>query len=241
MAGGIFGDVWDPKHNVVPRFPVPAEWRLDRAFDWGSSKPFSVGWWAESDGSDVFIPGRGWTSTVRGDLFHIDEWYGWTGRPNQGVQMLAVDVAKGIVERELAWGISGRVKAGPADSSIYDVENGVSIGQDMAKPVRIGERMHRGVSWTRADKRPGSRKAGWELARIFFKAAHQGDLPREHPGLFVMDNCKQFIRTVPVLPRDERDMDDADTDAEDHIADEMRYRVRATRNRAGSATTVGLY
>ena len=24
---------------------------IDRSFDWGSSKPFSVGWWAESDGT----------------------------------------------------------------------------------------------------------------------------------------------------------------------------------------------
>ena len=239
VAGGMFGDVWQAACNIVPRFDLPHTWRIDRSFDWGSSKPFSVGWWAESDGCDIHVPGRGVMSTVKGDLFRINEWYGWTGKSNEGLTMLAVNVAKGVVERELAWGIHGRVKAGPADSSIYDVENGMSIGTDMAKPVRIGEQMYPGVQWTRADKRPGSRKAGWELLRLMMKAAHGA--PRETAGLFVMDHCSQFIRTVPVLPRDARDMDDVDTNAEDHIGDETRYRVRNRMTRVGAATTVGMY
>ena len=49
-------------------------------------------------------------------------------------------------------------------------------------------------------------------------------LPRELPGLFVVgEHCPHFLRTVLTLPRDERDPDDVDTDAEDHIADETRY------------------
>ena len=242
VAGGMFGEVWDPQHNIVPKFDIPHTWRVDRSFDWGSSAPFSVGWWAESDGCDVKIPGRGYVSTVRGDLFRIEEWYGWTGKPNTGLTMLAVDVAKGIVERELAWGLHGRVKSGPADSSIYDVENGVSIGMDMSKPVRIGTQMYPGVQWTRADKRPGSRKAGWELVRMMMQQAHPNDgVPRENPGLYVMENCAQFVRTVPVLPRDPRDMDDVDTDAEDHVGDEARYRARSRFQRVGNARTVGMF
>lgn len=250
IAGGMFGDVWRQGINILPRFEIPDQWRIDRSFDWGSSKPFSVGWWAESDGSDVNIPGKGWMSTVRGDLFRVNEWYGFNGRPNEGLTMLATEVAKGIVERELAWGWRrkegsqelSRVKPGPADSSIYDVENGMSIGMDMEKPVRIGNIMYRGVSWTRADKRPGSRKAGWEVVRKMMKQAHPNQgRPRELPGLFVMDHCQQFIRTVPVLPRDDKDMDDVDTNAEDHIGDETRYRVRSTNSRVGSGRTIGMY
>ena len=40
-------------------------------FDWGSSKPFSVGWWAESDGSDVEIPGRGPSINGEGRLVSV--------------------------------------------------------------------------------------------------------------------------------------------------------------------------
>ena len=242
VAGGMFGDVWDPQYNIVKPFQIPHTWRIDRAFDWGSSRPFSVGWYAESDGSD-YIDGNGKVrSSVRGDVFRINEWYGWSGRPNEGKQMLAVDVAKGIVERELLWKLNGKVRPGPADSSIYDVENGMSIGNDMEKPVRIGNLMYKGVVWTKADKRPGSRKSGWELMRNMMKQAHPNQgRPRERPGLFVFENCTQFMRTVPTLPRDEKDMDDIDTDAEDHIGDETRYRLRSSGARSGSGRQIGLF
>ena len=52
-AGGMFDDLWDASVHVVQPFEIPGTWYLDRSFDWGSSKPYSVGWWAESDGSDI--------------------------------------------------------------------------------------------------------------------------------------------------------------------------------------------
>ena len=243
----MFDDVWDYHRNIVPGFKVPRNWRIDRSFDWGSSRPFSVGWWAQSDGSDLELDDGRVVSTVRGDLFRVREWYGCTGRPNEGLRMLAVDVAKGIVERELMWGWrsqeSCRVKAGPADSSIYVVENGMCIAQDMAQPVRLDGRVYNGVSWVPADKRPGSRKMGWEMMRKLIRNAKPtAEGPRELPGLFVVEHqCLQFLRTVLALPRDERDLDDVDTDAEDHIGDETRYRVRMLGASPTSGSTVGMY
>ena len=35
VAGGMFGDVWKPEHNIVSRFEIPLDWRIDRSFDWG--------------------------------------------------------------------------------------------------------------------------------------------------------------------------------------------------------------
>lgn len=249
VAGGMFQDVWDPLFNVVPRFIVPDSWRLDRSFDWGSSAPFSVGWWATSDGTDLPLKAGGVSSTVRGDLYRVKEWYGWNGRPNEGTRLLATEIALGIVEREIQWGWRtqnphdpSRVKPGPADTSIFSVENGMSIAVDMAKPVRVGNLMYKGVQWARADKRPGSRKIGWEAMRKVMKAAHRPkDKPREQPGLFVVgEECPQFLRTVLTLPRSEKDLDDVDTKAEDHIGDETRYRVRASGIVIGSGTHSGM-
>jgi len=39
----------------------------------------------------------------------------------------------------------------------------------------------------------------------------------EGPRLFVFNTCRQFICRVPVLPRDEIDMDDVDNAAEDRV------------------------
>lgn len=211
VAGGMFDDLWDPKVHIIEPFEIPDSWTIKRGFDWGSSAPFSVGWWAESDGTEA--GGRSW---VRGDLISINEWYGWNKKPNKGLRMLASDIAKGIVEREKQWGIHERVEPAPADSSIFDEENGDCVATDMEDE---------GVIWMRADKRPGSRKQGWEQFRKRLKGS-KGH-PRENPGLFIFKGrCDQFKRTIPVLPRHEKDLDDVDTEAEDHIADETRYVIR---------------
>jgi len=246
VAGGMFDDVWMPAHNIVSEFEVPSGWRIDRSFDWGSSAPFSVGWWAESNGSDLLFKDGTVRSTVRGDLFRIKEWYGWTGRANQGLRMLAVDIAHGIVERELAWGLrtikGTRVNAGPADNAIHRVENGMSIAHDMAKPIRVGNLMYSGIAWTMADKSDGSVKNGLEHMRKMIKYAHPNEgRPRERAGLFVCGECIQFMRTVPNLPRDEKDMDKVDKYSENHVCDETRYRVRFSGQYAKSGRHVGMY
>jgi hypothetical protein len=214
VAGGMFDDVYRVKTHVLAPFSIPKSWRIDRSFDWGSSKPFSVGWWAESDGTTA-PNGR---TYPKGTLFRIAEWYGWNGKPNQGLKMLAVDIAKRIVEIEkmmLANAfIQTLVKPGPADSSIFDVENGMCLEKDM--------RLH-GVSWVRADKSPGSRITGWEKLRARFMACRK--FPMEDPGIFVFNTCRNWIRCVPLLPRDAANPDDVDTNAEDHNGDETRYKL----------------
>jgi hypothetical protein len=39
----------------------------------------------------------------------------------------------------------------------------------------------------------------------------------------VFNTCKHFIRTVPALVYDSANVEDIDTDGEDHIYDELRY------------------
>lgn len=248
MAGGMFDDVWDRRYNLIVPFDIPHTWRIDRSFDWGSSKPFSVGWWARSDGCDVVLPDGNIRSTIRGDLFRVKEWYGWTGKPNEGVRMLATDISQGIVERELGWGWREqgetwcRVKAGVADSQIFVAENGNCIATDMKVKVRLDDGLkYPGIMWLPADKRAGSRITGWDQVRTMMKNAHPGkNGPREEAGLFIFDSCTQFIRTIPVLSRDDKNQDDINTETEDHIADELRYRVRAAGVRIGTGRTVGM-
>jgi hypothetical protein len=224
-AGAFFGAAWSARHHVLQPFAIPRGWRVDRAFDWGSSKPFSVGWWAETDGQPVRLANGEQRTFPRGSLVRVGEWYGCQpGKPNVGLQLDAADIAKGILERQKNRWPDRQVHPGPADSSIFDVQDGHSIGKSFESA---------GVTWTPANKGPGSRKNGWQLMRDRLgagkpKAGPDGKpLPLERPGLFVFADCLDFIRTVPMLPRDDTKPDDIDTDAEDHIADESRYRVLA--------------
>jgi hypothetical protein len=215
VAGGMFDDVWNANIHIITPFKIPQSWRIDRSFDWGSAKPYSVGIWAESDGTDANMPDKSLRATQRGDLFRIAEIYGWTGKPNEGTRELATGVARRILKLQNDLGRT--VNPGPADSSIFTVDNGNSIAGDMEKI---------GVRWNKANMKSGSRINGWELLRQRF----QNSIKREGPGIYVFDTCRQFIRTVPVLPRDSRVPDDLDTEAEDHIADETRYRCLEKRH-----------
>jgi hypothetical protein len=106
-----------------------------------------------------------------------------------------------------------------------------------------------GIPWSEADKRPGSRTTGWTQMRTMLKHAWPNIVerpdgtelyyPREKPGLFITKECDQFLRTVPVLPRDEKDMDDVNTEAEDHVADEVRYFIRSVGQSATSGANKG--
>ena len=231
VAGGMFDDVWKRTLHAIKPFAIPSSWRIDRAFDYGSSKPFSVGWWAESDGTEVTLPDGRRRAYPRGTLFRIGEWYGWDGKnANVGIKLSVEQIARGIAERETAMRIRDRVKAGPADSTIFFAEPGRKSQAAIMEADK--------VTFIEADKKPGSRSKGWDAMRTRFKAARpllEGK-PMEEPGLFVFEHCTQFIRTVPTLPRDASDPDDVDTDAEDHIGDESRYRVTAPKREVKSTT-----
>lgn len=79
VAGGMFDDLWDPAVHVLQPFDIPRSWRIDRTFDWGASRPYSIGFWAESDGSDVRLDNGEPLHTLRGDLFRIAESTAGTG------------------------------------------------------------------------------------------------------------------------------------------------------------------
>jgi len=221
VAGGAFDDVWRRDRHIIRPFAIPSSWKVDRSFDWGSSHPFSIGWWAESNGEEVSLLDGTIKSYPAGTLFRIAEWYGWNGKPNEGCKMLAKDIAKGIIEREKAGLLSlSKVKPGPADGSIYDDENGMCIARDMSMVRHMGVK---GVNWVRADKSAHSRVNGLELCRGMLSAVVTDHM--EEPGMLVFSNCQHFIRTIPVMPRSETNPDDIDTKAEDHTWDETRYRV----------------
>ena len=244
VAGGMFDDLWKPDTHIVNPFQIPPNWGIKRAFDWGSSAPFSVGWWASSDGCDLFLPKGEVVSTVKGDLYRIAEWYGWTGEPNEGLKLTALEIAKGIVERELSMGLRSkancRVRPGPADSSIWNEENGQCIAREMARDVRVDNHYHRGAIFTKADRSPNSRVPGWEELRQRMKnSVPEEGLPRESPGIFIFRGCQQFIRTVPVLSRSDKNMDDVDTDTEDHVGDETRYTMRDASILTGFGKAIG--
>lgn len=204
IVDGAFFDEFDPSVHVLPFRDVA--WLLSnsgplrfRAFDWGSARPFSVGWYLVLDKeyelpSGIVLPAK--------SLLKYREWYGAKG-PNVGLKMTADQVAQGIKLREAG----ERIRYGVADPAIFIRDGGPSIGETMA--------VH-GCSWRRADNK---RKTGWEQLRQRLV----GEAGK--PMLYFNEECEDTIRTLPVLQHDDKDMEDLDTEGEDHAADETRYAV----------------
>jgi hypothetical protein len=204
VVAGAFFPEFGSDHIIEP-FEIPKHWVRLRACDWGSARPFSVGWYGVSDGELSSVP--------RGALVKYREWYGMKdGQPNVGIKLTAEEVADGILARQLR---DEKIDYSVMDPSAFAVDGGPSIAERMAK---------RRVFFQAADNKRVAQKgalSGWDQLRARLK----GD--GERPMIFFFKTCTETIRTLPALQHDEMKPEDVDTDGEDHAADETRYACSA--------------
>ena len=224
-AGGMFDDLWNSGIHVASNFSpksMPSQWKLYRSYDHGETAPFSVGFWAVSDGTPMELPCGRIIGQIPGDTIRFAEWYGaetnkQTGKIT-GLRMTSKDIAKGILERISAMNLPSSIAPGPADTQIFTsvADRGHrSIGDDMEDV---------GLFWNRADKRPGSRKAGYSMIRQMLSAAIPSASGfREEPGLFIADGCHATLQYLPEAPRCVKDPDELPLKYEDHVIDDIRY------------------
>jgi hypothetical protein len=213
LVDGAFFDCWDENRHVLRTrdwlHRIPPYALKFRAYDHGYGKPFSVGWYAVSDGE--------W-GLPEGALLKYREWYGSDGKPNSGLKLTVDLVAKGILARELFVDAEGRpqkepIAYGVADPSIFIRDGGPSI---------METQLVEGCAWRRADNK---RIPGWaEMRRRLNGIEVRGE---KVPMLYFLDCCDDSIRTIPTLQVDETNPEDLDTEGEDHAADETRYACMA--------------
>jgi len=202
---GAFFDCWELDKHVVRPFEIPDDWLRFRAADWGSARPFSVGWWAVV-GDDYSLPEHAGV-IPRGALVRYREWYGSTS-PNVGLKFTAEEVAQGILGKEKP---GEKIAYSVLDPAAFAVDGGPSIAERMAKV---------GVSFRRADnKRVAQMGAlgGWDQMRQRMKGEEGRSM------IYCFSTCTDSIRTIPALQHDLDKPEDLDTDGEDHAADEWRY------------------
>ena len=229
VAGGFFDDIWNADKIMIDPFDLPASWTRRRSFDWGSSKPGSLGLWAISDGQQPTArPGQELPYFPRGSFIRFGEWYiakkdseGFTV-PNVGLRMqndaMGEEIAR--LTRNTNW--NGDV----ADPAIFTAGGGESVFDQLQKGAK---RQSHILNFGPADN---SRIAGWQKMRTMIQAAATDSLEVE--GLWAFETCLDFARTIPVLQSDKLKPDDVDSDGEDHIGDETRYALMSTGSITGA-------
>lgn len=148
-----------------------------------------------------------WAIDYDGVAYRILELYGCTKTANEGVKWIAPKVFAEIqrIENEHPW-LKGKHIIGVADPAIFSADGGESIAETAQKYS---------VFFTAGDNQ---RIPGW--MQIHYRMAFDEN---GYPMMYIFNNCKGFIRTIPTLLYDEHKVEDLDTEGEDHVADETRY------------------
>ena len=230
VAGAMFGDVWRrfndqgvPWH-VIPGFDIPAGWDLWRGADDGYAAPAACYWFTQDPDTKT--------------IYVIDELY--------RAGMLPEAFAEEVKKRDRA--IVCRAPTGELYENptilrgMIDAAAFANTGQQDSKGERVlarGDAMNRlGCNWTPVDKGPGSRiQRVQDLHRLL--APNPMDV-RGRPGIQFFARCTEAIRTIPTIPRDKKNIEDIDTDAEDHPFDGVTYGTKWKRSYARLVPLAGV-
>ena len=179
VVEGQFFSSWDPRRHIIEAFRIPKTWPRWRAMDWGSTKPYSIGWY---------------TVDPDGIIYRYRELYGWGGEANIGTKESVREVSRKIREAEkyeTAHGIEFRNN--PADSSCwFSKGEGVTIFELFR---------NEGILWWPAKGGPNSRENGWAVCNQFllegmFKVfANSRHFIRTVPVLQIDENKPEDVET----------------------------------------------
>jgi phage terminase large subunit len=195
FQGQVFAEWRYDRHTVEP-FDVPDMWQKYAGMDWGFTAPFAVVWAALDEDRRL-----------------------WVYRDMSAKQLTAERQAQEVLSAE---------STSRADWNIIRF-------RDPATKQRNGAGTSVAEAWAQAGlvtvDAPNDRVSGWQTVHHWLADGPACRLHQELgwtmcPKLHVMRNCIEVIRTIPALPyRTLGNVEDADTQADDHIPDALRYLV----------------
>lgn len=206
VAGSMFGPSWRRDKHVCSPFALPIGWKLWRGGDDGFAAPTCMVWFTKDpDAGTIYVIAEVYKAGMLPD--EVAERTKTTDR-----EILLVDAyGRRTFNTEILGGI-------------YDDGAFADSGQSHAgkKVESRGKQMNAlGLKLIPCEKGPGSRVHRVQnLHRLL--APNKKD-PKGRPGIIFFDRCKVCVRTIPTLPRDDKDPEDVNTEAEDHAFDAVTY------------------
>lgn len=206
VFGGQFFRRWRDEIHVVQPFDIPPDWPRWLCVDYGFNAPYAALWFAR-------VPG---TETI------------YVYREHYGAGVKSSEQIRSAREATIASGEKLR---------------GVILDHGMFGAVNVkGERVRpMADDWRDAFARicpvfrgDPNRVAGWSLLRSLIDWTEAPDgrvlVP---PKLYVFSTCSNLARTFPTLIVDKNNVEDLDTDSDDHCLDSLRYGLRHALAGAG--------
>lgn len=206
FKGQVFTEFVDDKAHyddkifthVINPISFPKYLSAYRVFDFGYSRPYAVAWFIVDENDCIYM---------------IRELYGMGQSYNVGLKENPVRIAERIrhIEQEDPE-LSGRKIIPYADPSIFDSSRGESVADMMEKAPNF-------IHFYPADN---TRIAG--KMQIHRRLAFNS---LGYPSLYFFNTCIHSIRCLKSLTYSDNNIEDVDTNQEDHLYDVLRYCLMA--------------
>ena len=184
---GAFFTEWSEAEHVIAPFALPDYWHRFRSGDWGSARPFSIGWWAVVSDDYRIDSGK---VLPRGAIIRYREWYG-ASAPNGGLKLPAEAVAQGIKAREMR---DPKGMQGVLDPAAFSEDGGPSIAERMANE---GVYFLKGRQRARRPERRARRMGPGSI-----EADRDGKGKRCHAGDRLVERTPDAVRVLDVQGAD---------------------------------------
>lgn len=198
FAGQYFSE-WRFNVHVTSPFEIPAHWTKFICGDYGYSKPSAVYWCAVNEAGKIYAYRELYKTGLTFETLTAEI-----------VSMTPVqERIKYWVFDPAIWAKSNEKDGEPAKISGFEI-----MGRKYKDITR------QSLNMIRANN---DRINGWNMMREYLKPFVRDD--REQANFQCFSTCTELIRTLPTLIYDDHQVEDLDSDGEDHAADAVRYGI----------------
>lgn len=207
FAGQYFSE-WRYSVHVVQPFEIPSHWVKFICGDYGYSKPSAVYWCAVDEAGKIYAYRELYKTQLTFETLTAEI-----------VAMTPVkEKIKYWVFDPAIWAKSNEKEGEPAKISGFEI-----MGRKYKDIIKTSLNMIRANN---------DRINGWNTLREYLKAFIRDS--KESANFQCFTTCTELIRTLPTLIYDEHQVEDLDSDGEDHAADAVRYGIMSRPPKAPS-------
>lgn len=215
---GQFFSNWRRVIHVCKPFKVPEHWRRFVCGDYGYAAPSAV-YWVAVDENGIF-----W---VYRELYRTGLTYEQLAKEIIAMTPDDEQIDYWVFDPAI-WAKSGANATAMSGADIME-QVYTRVHKELNVELSDGERRGR-PRYVRLLKGDNNRVIGWGLMREKLKPMLCAD-GETRAGMQVFDTCPNAIRTIPALVYDKNNIEDCNTDGEDHAADAIRYGLMSNPSR----------
>ena len=212
-AGAMYGDVWRKGTHTCEPFPIPVDWDIWMGADDGYSAPAAVYWLTQDPKHKT--------------IYVIAELYESKMLPGAMAEKIK-RISAQIMRRH---GPTHTEPNGPTVTFKGNLDAAAFNDNGTGEIPRGNQLKEHGIRFVPVEKWPGSRVH--RAQNLHKMLAKNDDDENGRPGIIFFTTCKHAIKTIPTIPRDPNNIEDVDTDSEDHAYDGVTYGLQYKKKRVG--------